>query len=49
MNLLVLAGSFLRLVKTGLLNSYFVFRELLIGADTVMVSPPRPKYLCETV
>jgi hypothetical protein len=49
MNLLVLTGSFLRLVKTGLLNSYSVFKELLIGADTVMVSHLRPKYLCETV
>ena len=49
MNLLVLAGSFLCLVKTGLLNSYSVFKELLIGADTVMVSPLRPKYLCEII
>jgi hypothetical protein len=49
MNLLALTGSFLRLMKTGLVNSYSVFKELLIGADTDLVSPLSPKYLCEIV
>ena len=35
MNLLVLAGSFLRLIKTDLLNSYSLFKELFIGSETV--------------
>jgi len=49
MNLLVLAGSFLRLIKTDLWNSYSVFKELFIGSETVSICFLWQETTCQTV